>query len=130
VPTAAPTIVSGTDFVLRRDEGSARRGDVLRRGGGLRPSKVWQRPGAEPIGEFETGNLTLALADAAAVASEFRPDNQPIALHEAAHAELESRGVEFTGETIDSGVCYLAFFEGPDGNTLGIHPGTRRTNSR
>jgi glyoxalase/bleomycin resistance protein/dioxygenase superfamily protein len=35
--------------------------------------------------------------------------------------ELESRGVEFKGETIDSGVCYQAFFEDPDGNTLAIH---------
>jgi catechol 2,3-dioxygenase-like lactoylglutathione lyase family enzyme len=119
-------IVSGTDFVCvgTRDLPAARRfyGEVL----GLRPSAVWQGPGAEPVGaEFETGNLTLALVDAAGLGIEFRPNNQPIALHvdnfEAARAELESRGVEFKGETIDSGVCYQAFFEDPDGNTLGIH---------
>ena len=36
-------------------------------------------------------------------------------------SELESRGVEFRGDTIDSGVCYQAFFQDPDGNVLGIH---------
>jgi catechol 2,3-dioxygenase-like lactoylglutathione lyase family enzyme len=119
-------IVSGTDFVCvgTTDLPAARRfyGEVL----GLRPSAVWPRPGAEPVGaEFETRNLTLALVDAAALGIEFRRNNQPIALHvddfEAARAELESRGVAFNGETIDSGVCYQAFFEDPDGNTLGIH---------
>ena len=27
----------------------------------------------------------------------------------------------FKTETIDSGVCHQAFFEDPDGNSLGIH---------
>ena len=40
---------------------------------------------------------------------------------QAAYKELESRGVKFKGETIDSGVCCQAFFEDPDGNTLAIH---------
>ena len=56
---------------------------------------------------------------------EFRANTVPIALHvedfEGAKSELQSRGVEFKGDTIDSGVCYQAFFEDPDGNTLGIH---------
>jgi predicted enzyme related to lactoylglutathione lyase len=65
---------------------------------------------------------------------EFKPHTHPIALHvedfEAARAELESRGVEFKGETIDSGVCLQAIFEDPDGNALDIHhryapPGTK-----
>jgi catechol 2,3-dioxygenase-like lactoylglutathione lyase family enzyme len=54
-----------------------------------------------------------------------RTNNHPIALHvddfEAARDELESRGVEFRGETLDSGVCFQAFFQDPDGNVLGIH---------
>ena len=49
----------------------------------------------------------------------------PIEFHvddfEAAKAELESRGVKFTTETIDSGVCWQAIFQDPDGNTLAIH---------
>jgi hypothetical protein len=40
---------------------------------------------------------------------------------EAARAELQSRGVEFKGETLDSGVCYQAFFQDQDGNGLILH---------
>ena len=75
--------------------------------------------------EFETGNLTLQVLDSAAMGLEYRTNNHPIALHvddvEAARAELESRGVEFRADTIDSGVCRMAFFEDPDGNMLLLH---------
>jgi catechol 2,3-dioxygenase-like lactoylglutathione lyase family enzyme len=81
--------------------------------------------GRIPGGEFETGSLTLQVVDAKAIGQEFKPSGHPIALHvedvEAARAELESRGVEFGGETIDSGVCHMAFFHDPDGNALLIH---------
>ena len=36
-------------------------------------------------------------------------------------AELESRGVIFTPDTIDSGVCHMAYFADPDGNALMLH---------
>jgi catechol 2,3-dioxygenase-like lactoylglutathione lyase family enzyme len=93
---------------------------------GLEPSNKWQRPGEDPIGaEFETGSLTLALVDSAKLGLEVRPNNHPIAMHvddfDGAKAELESRGVKFNGETIDSGVCWQTYFEDPDGNVLGIH---------
>ena len=39
----------------------------------------------------------------------------------AARAELEAKGVEFSGETLDSGVCHMAFFRDPDGNDLMLH---------
>ena len=39
----------------------------------------------------------------------------------AARAEFESRGVEFFGETMDTGVCHMAFFADPDGNALMLH---------
>jgi hypothetical protein len=39
----------------------------------------------------------------------------------AMRAELESRGVEFAGGTLDTGVCHFAFFEDPDGNRLMLH---------
>ena len=39
----------------------------------------------------------------------------------AARAELESKGVEFDGETMDTGVCHMAFFKDPDGNALMLH---------
>jgi predicted enzyme related to lactoylglutathione lyase len=38
-----------------------------------------------------------------------------------ARAKLEEAGVEFTGETFDSGVCHMAFFKDPDGNGLMLH---------
>ena len=57
---------------------------------------------------------------------EFAPQkNAHLALHvddvEAARAELEAKGVEFPGETLDTGVCHMAFFADPDGNDLMLH---------
>jgi catechol 2,3-dioxygenase-like lactoylglutathione lyase family enzyme len=76
-------------------------------------------------GEFETGSLTIQVVDVAKIGREFEPSKGAIALHvvdvEAARSELESRGVDFQGETMDSGVCYQAFFEDPDGNALILH---------
>jgi len=116
------TVITGTDFitVATEDFDAAQRfyGEVL----GLPLSKRW---GNMPAGEFETGNLTVAVMQSDAFGIEFRANNHPIEFHvddfEAAKAELESRGVEFKGEPIDSGVCHQAFFEDPDGNTLAIH---------
>jgi catechol 2,3-dioxygenase-like lactoylglutathione lyase family enzyme len=115
-------LITGTDFitVATQDFDGAVRfyGDVL----GLEQSKRW---GEMPGIEFETGNLTIALLQSDAFGIEFRANNHPIEFRvddfEAAQAELESRGVEFRGETLDSGVCNQAFFEDPDGNTLAIH---------
>lgn len=81
--------------------------------------------GKIPGGEFETGNLTLQVMDAASIGREFQPSTHPVAFHvedvEAVRAELESNGVDFLGETIDSGVCHMAPFSDPDGNTLMLH---------
>ena len=55
----------------------------------------------------------------------FSVNKNPIAMrvddYHAARAELESRGVVFTSDTIDSGVCHMASFEDTDGNALMIH---------
>ena len=76
-------------------------------------------------GEFETGSLTIQVVDMAKIGREFAPSRGAIALHvddvEDARAELESRGVKFNGEILDSGVCYQAFFEDQDGNMLILH---------
>jgi catechol 2,3-dioxygenase-like lactoylglutathione lyase family enzyme len=89
---------------------------------GLEQSKAYERI---PGGEFETGNLTLQILDSAAIGREFAPSGSPIALRvddvEAARAELAGQGVEFLGETIDSGVCLQAHFKDPDGNVLILH---------
>jgi catechol 2,3-dioxygenase-like lactoylglutathione lyase family enzyme len=39
----------------------------------------------------------------------------------AARTELEGKGIEFFGETLDTGVCHMAFFNDPDGNDLMLH---------
>jgi predicted enzyme related to lactoylglutathione lyase len=115
-------IVTGTDFitVATRDIDAAVEfyGQVL----GLQQSKRW---GDMPAVEFETGTLTLALMQSDAFGLEFQANNHPIALRvddvATARAELESRGVVFKGEIIDSGVCHQALFEDPDGNALDLH---------
>jgi catechol 2,3-dioxygenase-like lactoylglutathione lyase family enzyme len=119
--TATP-LITGTDFitVATKDIDTAVQfyGRVL----GLPELKRW---GQMPAVEFETGNLTIAVMQSDAFGLEFRPNNHPIELRvedfDAARAELESRGVEFEAQTIDSGVCHQAFFSDPDGNALAIH---------
>jgi predicted enzyme related to lactoylglutathione lyase len=75
--------------------------------------------------EFETGNLTLSVIDAESMGLEHHVQRHEIALHvddvEAARAALESRGVSFRGETLDTSVCHMAFFSDPDGNALMLH---------
>jgi predicted enzyme related to lactoylglutathione lyase len=76
--------------------------------------------------EFETGNITLSIVHYEQIGRrEFTPSISPIALRvadvEDARRKLEEAGVEFFGETIDSGVCHLAVFSDPDGNRLILH---------
>lgn len=115
-------LVTGTDFVAipTRDFDAAADfyGDVL----GLERGKRW---GEMPAMEFETGDLTLAVMQTDAFGIEFQPHKVPVALRvddvEEARERLESRGVSFLGETIDSGVCHQALFQDPDGNVLDLH---------
>jgi catechol 2,3-dioxygenase-like lactoylglutathione lyase family enzyme len=39
----------------------------------------------------------------------------------ATRAELEAKGVAFSGDTVDTSVCHMAFFADPDGNELMLH---------
>lgn len=120
--TTQTPLITGTDFITVAtrdfDAASAFYADVL----GLPLSKRW---GQMPAGEFETGNLTIAVMQSDAFGVEFRANNHPIEFRvddvAAARAVLESRGVTFKADTLDSGVCHQAFFEDPDGNTLAIH---------
>jgi catechol 2,3-dioxygenase-like lactoylglutathione lyase family enzyme len=114
--------VSGVDFVTILVADFAAASAFYETTLGLQCSVRYDRiPGAE----FETGNLTLQLLDAAAIGREFQPSTHPIALHvddvASARAALETEGVTFFGETIDSGVCHMAVFADPDGNTLMFH---------
>lgn len=84
--------------------------------------KPW---GNMPAGEFQAGNLTLALMQADAFGREFRPSPTAIAFQvddvAARREELESKGVSFKTDIIDSGVCHQCYFSDPDGNALGLH---------
>jgi predicted enzyme related to lactoylglutathione lyase len=75
--------------------------------------------------EFETGNLTLSVIVPEKMGMEHFTSRAPIALHvddiESARARLEAAGVEFQGDTFDTGVCHMAFFSDPNGNSLMLH---------
>ena len=77
--------------------------------------------------EFSLGdNAFLYLLSMEAVGSSFTsPHTAQIALRVADVAEtrreLEEKGVAFHGETLDTGVCHMAFFADPDGNALMLH---------
>src|ERR671921_509017 len=99
--------ITGVDFVTvpTRDfeRASEFYGGVL----GLPCSTRW---GSMPAAEFETGTLTIAVMQSDAFGIEFERHSHPIALHvddvAAARSELESQGVEFRGDILDSGVCH------------------------
>ena len=77
--------------------------------------------------EFQLGeNVSLYLIDLKNIGREFTaPHTAYIALRvpdvEETRAELEGRGIEFQGDTRDTGVCHMAFFNDPDGNSLMLH---------
>jgi predicted enzyme related to lactoylglutathione lyase len=117
-----PQLVTGVDFVgcPTKDLEAAARfyGDTL---GLERSVYIPERHYAE----FETGNLTLSVYDAEQMGLEHHVNPNPIALHvedvAAARASFQERGVTFSGETLDTGVCHMAFFADPDGNALMLH---------
>lgn len=102
------------------------------------PSTDWQRsrgfyvdvlglrPDPSAQAEFWVGEQCFGIWEPAAFGQEFAPQrNGHIAFHvedvAAARSELEAKGVEFIGETFDTGVCHMAFFRDPDGNDLMLH---------
>jgi predicted enzyme related to lactoylglutathione lyase len=84
------------------------------------------RPDERSINEFWIGETCFSIWEPGRMGIEFQPQRNSIALlHvddiEAARKELESKGVEFMGETFDTGVCHMASFVDPDGNELTLH---------
>ena len=75
--------------------------------------------------EFETGNLTLNILNAEAMGLAHVTSANAVALHvddvAAARTTLEGKGVTFAGDTFDTGVCHMAFFQDLDGNALMLH---------
>lgn len=84
------------------------------------------RPDPNARFEFWAGDTCLCIWEPAKVGMEFASQkNGHLALHvddvAEARAELESRGVKFAGDTMDTGVCHMALFTDPDGNDLMLH---------
>ena len=75
--------------------------------------------------EFSCGQVTLDIFDPSSIGQPFAPSPAGLSLRvadvAAARDELEGKGIEFDGETIDTGVCHMAFFKDPDGNALMLH---------
>jgi catechol 2,3-dioxygenase-like lactoylglutathione lyase family enzyme len=120
--TETPTIVTGVDFVSvptsDLERAAAFYGETL----GLRKNPN----SGESWIEFETGNTTLALVSPESLGAPFTPLPIGSVVFRVpdvaeAKAKLEAAGVEFTGESWDSGVCHGAVFKDPDGNGLALH---------
>ena len=79
----------------------------------------------KPFSEFDLGDTTLSVWDPSTAGIEFRANTNAIALHtddvHAMREQLERKGVQFHGDTVDTGVCHMAFFSDPDGNPLMLH---------
>ena len=120
--TSTEQLIGGVDFVSMpaRDLEQAARfyGETL----GLARSVYMPE---RHYAEFETGNLTLSVYNPEAMGLEHNLNPNALALHvddvEQARTALEQRGVSFSGDTFDTGVCHMAFFSDPEGNALMLH---------
>jgi predicted enzyme related to lactoylglutathione lyase len=115
-------LIEGVDFVALSTKDLPQAVEFYENALGLPRSVYMPERG---YAEFETGNLTLSLIDADRMGLTHSIRGQHIALHvadvERARTELEGRGVQFEGDTFDTGVCHMGFFKDPDGNPLMLH---------
>jgi catechol 2,3-dioxygenase-like lactoylglutathione lyase family enzyme len=87
----------------------------------------WINEGSKQWPELQLGeNVSLYLMDPRQTGAEFQgPHTAHIALRvpdvAETRQELEGRGVTFDADTLDTGVCHMAFFKDPDGNQLMLH---------
>jgi len=121
--TDAPTIVAGVDFVSVPTQDLERAVAFYGEKLGL-PRSVYHPE--RNFAEFETGTVTLTIVNPERMGiGAFKPNANHLALHvddvADSRAQLEARGVEFAGDTFDTGVCHMAFFSDPDGNALMLH---------
>jgi catechol 2,3-dioxygenase-like lactoylglutathione lyase family enzyme len=84
------------------------------------------RPDDDAQFEFWVGETCFGIWEPEKMGMPFAPQkNAHPALHvddvAAARGELEAKGVQFLGETLDTGVCHMALFTDPDGNDLMLH---------
>jgi catechol 2,3-dioxygenase-like lactoylglutathione lyase family enzyme len=112
-------VISKTDFIGVPSQDAERSRRFYVETLGLRPDENARF-------EFWAGDTCFAIWEPTKFGMEFAPQkNAHPALHvedvEAARKELEAKGIEFRGDTLDTGVCHMAFFTDPDGNDLMLH---------
>jgi catechol 2,3-dioxygenase-like lactoylglutathione lyase family enzyme len=112
-------VISKVDFVAVPSQDAERSRAFYVETLGLRPDSRAQH-------EFWAGETCFGIWEPEQMGREFSPSkNGHIALHvddvASTRAELESKGVEFAEETLDTGVCHMALFTDPDGNDLMLH---------
>ncbi len=75
--------------------------------------------------EFSCGQVTLDIFDPSSIGQPFSLSPAGLALRvpdvDEARAELEAKGIQFDGDTIETSVCKQAWFKDPDGNALMLH---------
>jgi catechol 2,3-dioxygenase-like lactoylglutathione lyase family enzyme len=84
------------------------------------------RPDEHAHFEFWAGETCFGIWEPERYGIEFKPQNNGHPALQvddvaATRKELEAKGVVFFGETMDTGVCHMAFFADPDGNNLMLH---------
>ena len=79
----------------------------------------------KPFSEFDLGGTTLSVWDPSTAGRDFQANTNAVALHtddvKGMREQLEGKGVTFFGDTLDTGVCHMAFFADVDGNPLMLH---------
>jgi catechol 2,3-dioxygenase-like lactoylglutathione lyase family enzyme len=111
--------ITGIDFIGIPTQDAERSRTFYIETLGLRPDEH---------GRFEcwAGETCFGIWEPEKQGMQFAPQkNAHPALHvddvASARAELEAKGVEFNGDTFDTGVCHMALFSDPDGNDLMLH---------
>ena len=112
-------MITGLDFVAVPSTDAQRSRDFYVETLGLKPDGKSEY-------EFWVGETCFGIWEPAAQGMEFTPSAAGhIALHaddiEATRKELEGKGVQFQGDTFDTGVCHMALFADPDGNGVMLH---------
>ena len=112
-------LIQGLDFIGVPSQDAERARGFYRDVLGMRPDEH---------AEYEqwSGGTCFAVWEPERVGMEFvAQTGNPLPLRvedvHAARAELESKGVTFFGDTLDTGVCHMAIFADPDGNQLMLH---------
>ncbi len=112
-------LIRSLDFVAVPSTDAARSRSFYVDTLGLRPDEKAQF-------EFWVGDTCFGIWEPEKMGMPFAPEKcSHLALHvddvAAARAALEAKGIAFAGDTFDTGVCHMALFADPDGNSLMLH---------